>query len=72
MAKKAHDEGRKKRQAALDAKRGISKSLSKEQKAALKGLKKASHKWIKNVQKNIDDSAQRDFEAEKADAALNQ
>jgi len=72
MAKKAHEDGRKKRQAALDAKRGISKSLSKEQKTQAKALKKASNQWISTVTKHIDDSAQRDYEAEKADAALNQ
>jgi len=69
MAKKAHEDGRKKRQAALDAKRGLSKSLSKDQKAQVKALKKASKSWINKVHKNIDDSAQRDIDSEKADAA---
>jgi len=40
MAKKAHEDGRKKRALALNEKRGISKSKSKEQKTETKRLKK--------------------------------
>jgi len=61
MEKKAHEDGHKKRQAALDAKRGISKSLTKEQKVAKKALKKASKAWIKNVEKEINDNAAKDI-----------
>jgi hypothetical protein len=63
--KKAHEEGAKKRKAALDAKRGISKSLSKDQKANLKKLKKASQKWIESFNKSIDDNVARDLERER-------
>jgi len=72
MDKKAHEDGRKKRQAALDAKRGISKSLTKDQKAQLKALKKGSNSWINKVHSNLDDSAIRDIGSEKAFAAQNQ
>jgi len=71
MDKKAHEAGRKKRQEALDAKRGLSKSKTKEQKAQHKALKKGSDKWINNVHKHIDDSGARAFDEEKADAAQN-
>jgi len=67
MEKKAHEDGKKKRQAALDAKRGISKSLTKEQKAAKKALKKSSTAWIKNVEKEINDNASRDIERDRID-----
>jgi len=64
MDKKAHEDGKKKRQAALDAKRGLSKSLTKEQKAAKKTLKTNSTKWITNVRKEVDDNAARDIKRE--------
>jgi len=40
ISQKAHEDGVKKRKEALDAKRGISKSLSKDQKKTLSALKK--------------------------------
>jgi len=46
----------KKRQEALAQKRGISKSLTKEQKTQLKTRKVASKTWINNVLKNLDDA----------------
>jgi large subunit ribosomal protein L4e len=56
MAKEQTDNNAKKRKEALAAKRGISKSLTKEQKTALKGRKKASNNWIKNIEKSIFDA----------------
>jgi len=67
MNKKAYDDGKKRRQEALNAKRGISKSLTKEQKAANKGLHKASKGWLTNVQKHINDNADQDLQREKDD-----
>jgi len=67
MNKKAYDDGKKKRQDALNAKRGISKSLTKEQKKAVQGLKKASKGWLANVQKHINDNAAADIQREKDD-----
>jgi len=60
-ARKANEANRKKRQDALAAKRGVSKSLSKEQKANLKVRKAASRKWIQGVLSNLDTSFQRDL-----------
>jgi len=56
MAKQQTEQNAKKRQEALAAKRGISKSLSKDQKVALKARKKASNNWIKTLEKNLDDA----------------
>jgi len=56
MAKEQTDNNAKKRKEALAAKRGISKSLTKEQKVALKARKKASGNWIKTLEKNLDDA----------------
>jgi large subunit ribosomal protein L4e len=56
MAKEQTENNTKKRQAALKEKRGISKSLTKEQKVALKARKKTSAQWIKTLQKNLDDA----------------
>jgi large subunit ribosomal protein L4e len=56
MEKESQEHNRKKRQEALAQKRGITKSLSKEQKTSLKTRKKASQTWIKNVLKNLDDA----------------
>jgi large subunit ribosomal protein L4e len=62
MAKQANEAGRKKRQDALNAKRGISKSLTKEQKTEQRILKKQSKAWINNVHQNILDAAERDVQ----------
>jgi len=43
--------------------------LSKDQKVQQHALKKASKLWISKVHKNIDDSATRDIESERAHAA---
>jgi len=56
MERESQEHNRKKRQEALAAKRGISKSLTKEQKTDLKSRKKNSKTWIKNVLKNLDDA----------------
>jgi len=56
MEKESQEFNKKKRQDALAQKRGITKSLSKEQKTALKARKKASQGWIKGVLKNLDDA----------------
>jgi large subunit ribosomal protein L4e len=56
MAKEQTEQNRKKRQDALATKRGISKSLTKEQKTVLKNRKKASTNWIKTLEKNLDDA----------------
>jgi len=69
MAKKAHEEGQKRRKAALDAKRGISKSLTKEQKDTKKTLRKQSRNWLKTVVKNVDDSVKKDVAREEAEHA---
>jgi len=69
MDKKAHDDGKKKREANLNAKRGISKQLSKEEKAAHKTLKKNSKSWLHKVQQQINDNAQRDIEHEEREHA---
>ena len=68
MAQQASEAGKKKRLDALNAKRGISKSQSKEEKTEQKRLKKQSKAWYNNVIKNINDSAQRDVEELAADA----
>lgn len=59
-AKKANEANRQKRQESLKSKRGVSASLSKDQKAALKKRKTASRKWINGVLSNLDASYQRD------------
>jgi len=56
MAREQSEQNRKKRQEALAAKRGISKSLTKEQKTALKTRKKTSDKWLKTLEKNLLDA----------------
>jgi large subunit ribosomal protein L4e len=56
MEKETAEHNKKKRQEALNQKRGISKSLSKEQKTQIKGRKQNSKKWIGNVLKNLDDA----------------
>jgi large subunit ribosomal protein L4e len=56
MAKEQTEQNAKKRKEALAQKRGISKSLTKEQKTALKSRKKASGNWIKTLEKNLDDA----------------
>jgi len=56
MEKESQEFNKKKRQDALAQKRGITKSLSKEQKTSLKARKKASQGWIKGVLKNLDDA----------------
>jgi large subunit ribosomal protein L4e len=56
MEKETSENNRKKRQEALAQKRGISKSLTKEQRAQSKQRKQASNKWINNVLKNLDDA----------------
>lgn len=63
-AKKANEEGKKKREEALNAKRGISKSLTKEQKAERKKRKVASKAWINNVLKNLDETYEKDKKKE--------
>jgi len=63
-AKKANEEGRKKRQQALNEKRGISKSLNKEQKADRKKRKVASKAWINNVLKSLDETYEKDKKRE--------
>lgn len=63
-AKKANEENRKKRQEALNAKRGISKSLTKEQKAERKKRKVASKNWINGVLKNLDETYEKDKKRE--------
>jgi len=65
MDKKAHEDGQKRRKAAIDAKRGISKSLTADQKKAKKALKKKSTAWINAFNKSIDDNAARDIERER-------
>jgi large subunit ribosomal protein L4e len=60
MEKKAHDEGQKRRKAALDTKRGISKSLTKEQKDTKKKLRKQSKAWLNGVLQHVEDSVKRD------------
>jgi len=65
MDKKAHEDGAKRRKAALDAKRGISKSLTKEQKTAKHALKKKSTAWINAFNKSIDDNILRDLERDR-------
>lgn len=72
MAKQAHEAGRKKALEALNAKRGISKSLTKDQKTDLKKRKKASRGWITGVMKNVDESYARDAEALRQDDLLAQ
>jgi large subunit ribosomal protein L4e len=64
MQRESQDQNRKKRQEALAAKRGISKSLTKEQKTALKARKKASKAWINNVAKSLDDAYEGEEEQE--------
>jgi large subunit ribosomal protein L4e len=56
MAKEQTDNNAKKRKEALAAKRGISKSLTKEQKTALKARKKASNNWIKGIEQKVNDA----------------
>jgi len=68
MSKKAHEEGAKRTKAALEAKRGISKSLTKEQKAANKTNKKGSRDWLKSFYKNVGDAVTRDVKIEKEQA----
>jgi len=67
MAIKAHEEGKKRRKAALDAKRGISKSLTKEERVEKKKLRKQSKDWLKTITKHIDDSVKKDVAREKAE-----
>jgi len=61
LAKVAHEQGRKKNQELLAAKRGISKALTKEQKAERKKRKAGSKAWIKGVQNNLDENAKKDI-----------
>jgi len=68
MSKKAHEEGAKRTKVALEAKRGISKSQTKEQKAAKKANKKASNNWLKSFTKNVGDAVARDVKIEKEQA----
>jgi large subunit ribosomal protein L4e len=60
MEKETQEHNRKKRQEAIAQKRGISKSLTKEQKTQQKNRKKASTQWINNVIKNLDDAYEAD------------
>lgn len=61
-ARKANEENRAKRQAAVAANRGCSKVLTSEQKKALKVRKTASKQWIQGVLNNLDASYKRDIE----------
>lgn len=63
----ANKDRKEKRKALLDQKRGITKSLTKEQKDKKKNCKKNSMKWIKDISQNIDDSALRDKKIESED-----
>ena len=63
-AKKSNEANRKKREDALNAKRGISKSLTKEQKAERKQRKTASKTWINNVLRNLDETYEKDKKRE--------
>jgi len=71
MAKKAHESGRKKTLEALAAKRGFSKSMSKDQKVEQRKHKKNSKSWITTVLKNIDESVSRDIAALKKEDTAN-
>jgi large subunit ribosomal protein L4e len=62
QAKVAQELGRKKNLELLNAKRGISKVLTKEQKAERKKRKAASKAWINGVHKNLSDIAQKDID----------
>jgi large subunit ribosomal protein L4e len=63
MERESQDHNRKKRQEALAQKRGLSKSMTKEQKTQHNARKKASKNWINNVVKKLDDA----YEAESGD-----
>lgn len=63
-AKRANEENRKKRQEALQSNRGISKSLTKEQRADRKKRKVASKAWINNVLNNLDETYKKDKKRE--------
>jgi len=68
MSKKAHEEGAKRTKTALETKRGISKSLTKEQKASNKTNKKSSRDWLRSFVKNVGDAVTRDVKIEKEQA----
>jgi large subunit ribosomal protein L4e len=56
MEKESQDRNRKKREEAINAKRGFSASLTKEQKAVNAKHKKASRAFINTVHKNLQES----------------
>jgi hypothetical protein len=49
LARTANEEARKRRQEALAANRGISKSLTKDQKVQKKARRKASKAFMQNI-----------------------
>lgn len=61
-ARKANEANRQNRENQIKAKRGVSASLSKEQKTALKARKQASKKWINGVLANLDASYKSDLQ----------
>jgi len=64
--KQTNEANKKNRQEAIKNKRGITKSLNKDQKVALKDRKKQSKKWLTNVLANLGESYTRDIADQKA------
>lgn len=65
-ARRANEEGRKRRQDALKANRGFSKSASKDVKKARKDRKANSAKWISNYTGTINEATRLAKEEEAA------
>lgn len=70
LARNANEEARKRRQEALNANRGISKSMTKEQKSAQKQRRKASKAFMANILNKIEDEACKDRQADEDFKAL--
>jgi large subunit ribosomal protein L4e len=66
VARQANEEARKRKAANAAKKVGVTKSLTKDEKTALKQRKRNSKAWIKNVTQQLDERARLDKEEEKA------
>lgn len=66
IAKQSNEEAHKRRVANATKKVGVTKSLTKEEKKALKVRKTNSKTWIRNVREQLDERARLDEEHEQA------